>query len=247
MNKFLFVVLLLWTGVLHAQDAGQIVYEEKIDLHRRLTGDRAQFKEMVPQYRTSKMLLLYSGAESIYKKSEEEAAAPPPEAGRRRGFRMRMMGAANGIVYRDLDQNKRVEQREFMDKKFLITGEPEQFAWKLTGESMQVGSYHCQQATFQDSTTQITAWFTPQIPVALGPGRYGQLPGLILHVDINEGERTLTATEINLEEVDTAEISEPTKGKEVTQEEFRKITREKMREMRASRQGGPRTIIRRGN
>jgi len=236
MKKIAFWILFFAPIILTAQDTGKISYEMTMDIHRRMTGDRAQFKEMVPQYRTIKAELLYHDGQAIYKnlpRSEEEVAEQASH-GRRMRFGMRN---ADDIVWLDYENNRRVESREFMDKKFLITGEPEAFEWKLTGETKQVGQYLCHQATYQDSTENVVAWFTPQLPVPLGPSRYGQLPGLILHVDVNDGERTLTALEINLdEELDTSLIVEPKKGKEVTQEEFRSIMHEKMKEMGA--QGG---------
>ena len=206
-----------------------------------MTGDRAQFKEMVPQFRTDKMVLIFDDHQAIYKAQEKSDEEVDYEAGRGRRMRMRFMGAAGGILWQDYQEGKRVEERTFMDKKFLIRGEPETRAWKLTGESMQVGQYQCQKATFADSTNQIVAWFTPTVPVPLGPGSFGQLPGLVLHVDINDGERTITAQEISLKEVDSSLISEPQKGKEVTQEEFRTIVRKKMKEMRAERGEGRRS------
>lgn len=236
-NILCFLLVLIGTQS-YTQTEGKITYEEKIDIHRRMTGERAQFKDRVPQFRTVVMELYFDDDEAVYRKSETvEEEAPPPQAGGGRG-RFRMRGGGSGVVYQNYAEDRRVEQRNFMDKKFLIRGEPERKAWKLTGESMQVGQYLCQKATFQDSTDNIVAWFTPQIAVPLGPAQYGQLPGLVLHVDINEGERTYTAQTIELDEIDTSVLKEPTKGKEVTQEEFQTLVREKVKEMRANGFGG---------
>ena len=61
---------------------------------------------------------------------------------------------------------------------------------------------------------------------------------MILQVDVNDGLRTITATEIKLDSVDTTVIVAPNKGKEVTPEEFEKIREEKMKEM-GMQHGGP--------
>lgn len=85
----------------------------------------------------------------------------------------------------------------------------------------------------------VTAWYTPQIPVSNGPGNYWGLPGLIL--EINEGRTTVLCSEITMNPSEKIEIKEPTKGKKVTREEYTKIMKKKMEEMREmfrSRRGG---------
>ena len=57
----------------------------------------------------------------------------------------------------------------------------------------------------------------------------------------------MTALEIDLQDIDFDQIREPTKGKEVTQEEFRAIMHEKMKEMRNGQGDGRMRIIHRGN
>ncbi|WP_435261698.1 GLPGLI family protein [Tenacibaculum sp. nBUS_03] len=88
----------------------------------------------------------------------------------------------------------------------------------------------------------VTAWYTPQIPVSNGPGEYWGLPGLIL--EINEGRTTILCSEVimNVKDEDT-EIEAPTKGDQVSREEYNKIMKKKMEEMREMfqrRRGGGR-------
>ncbi len=88
----------------------------------------------------------------------------------------------------------------------------------------------------------VTAWYTPQIPVSNGPGEYWGLPGLIL--EINEGRTTILCSEVimNVKDEET-KIEAPTKGDQVTREEYNKIVKKKMEEMREMfqrRRGGGR-------
>ena len=55
---------------------------------------------------------------------------------------------------------------------------------------------------------------------------------MVLEVNIDEGNRVIKAESIDLKELEEGTITKPTKGKKVTQEEFRKIQREKFDEMR---------------
>jgi GLPGLI family protein len=76
----------------------------------------------------------------------------------------------------------------------------------------------------------VTAWFTPQIPVKNGPGEYAGLPGLILELNIDR--TTILCSKIVLNPKEAEAIQPPTKGKEVSREEYNKIVKEKTDEMR---------------
>ncbi len=74
------------------------------------------------------------------------------------------------------------------------------------------------------------AWYTPQIPVNQGPEDYLVLPGLIL--EINADRTTILCTKIVLNPEEKDQIKKPTKGKEVSKNEYNKIVTKKMQEMR---------------
>lgn len=77
---------------------------------------------------------------------------------------------------------------------------------------------------------EVTAWFTPQIPVSNGPGEYAGLPGLIL--ELNVYRTTLLCSKIVMNPKSAEKIEAPTKGKKVTREEYIKIVKEKTDELR---------------
>ncbi|WP_053978511.1 GLPGLI family protein [Mangrovimonas xylaniphaga] len=76
----------------------------------------------------------------------------------------------------------------------------------------------------------ITAWYTPQIPVNQGPGEYWGLPGLIL--EVNADRTTILCSKIVLNPDEKETIKIPSKGKEVTREEYNDIMKKKIEEMR---------------
>lgn len=78
-------------------------------------------------------------------------------------------------------------------------------------------------------TIEVVAWYTPQIPINQGPDDYWGLPGLIL--EINADRTTILCTKIVLNPKDKETIDKPEKGEVVTQEEYTKITTQKMQEM----------------
>ena len=87
----------------------------------------------------------------------------------------------------------------------------------------------------------VTAWYTPQVPVGHGPGEYSGLPGLILELNVHR--TTLLCSKIVMNPKAAEKIEAPTKGKEVSREEYIKIVKEKTDEMRENfrgRRGGGR-------
>lgn len=231
--------MLMAFSLTHAQDhaTGKITFEEKMDLHRNLPPERQDMKDMMPQFNSSFWELTYHGDESLYQAQKQEETEYSSTQG---GAHMMMrFGRDNRILYKNLADAKMIDSREFMQKQFLITGPPTARKWKIGTEQKEILGYPCFQASFRvDSATQIVAWFTPQLEQANGPSDYQGLPGMILQIDVNNGERTLTATNIQFDSVDTSIIIAPTKGKEVTDEEFKKIREEKMKEM-GIQGGGP--------
>ena len=78
-------------------------------------------------------------------------------------------------------------------------------------------------------TRTTTAWYTPQIPVNNGPDDYQGLPGLIL--EVHDGKLTIVCSKIVLNPKEKIDISEPEKGKVVTQEKYEEIMEKKAKEM----------------
>lgn len=87
-------------------------------------------------------------------------------------------------------------------------------------------------------TVEITAWFTPEIPVQHGPAEYGGLPGLIL--EVSDGKTVLLCSEIKLNPKDRTEFKAATKGDKVTQAEYDATLKVKMEEMSQRWRGGGR-------
>jgi GLPGLI family protein len=145
-----------------------------------------------------------------------------------------------------------------MDKTFIVDDSVGKLKWKMTGETKIIMNHTCMKATTEKITTQmrmnvdngvvekkeiqdtaiVIAWFANDIPVPAGPAEYqGQLPGLILEMDINNGKQKFTAKSVS-EKADMSEIKEPTGKKHYTPAEF-KVERDKlMAEMQKNNQGG---------
>ncbi len=84
-------------------------------------------------------------------------------------------------------------------------------------------------AELQEGEETIKAWFTPRIPVAMGPQHYFGLPGLILAIERNE-EIVIMATEINLNPSEAIEVNPPDKGQKMNSVNFQEVVERKTME-----------------
>ena len=75
----------------------------------------------------------------------------------------------------------------------------------------------------------VTAWYTPEIPVSLGPSNYWGLPGLIL--EVNEEKVVLLCSKVTLNSKSNFKIKQPDNGKAVNQKEFDAIEKKKREQL----------------
>jgi GLPGLI family protein len=171
------------------------------------------------------------------------------------------MSSPDDIIFYDFGRQRETKQCDFMGKKFLVEDTISRMNWKLGNETKTLLGHICQKASTQKiedqmrmqvtdvrmeqvqikDTINAVAWFTTDIPVQAGPNEYqGQLPGLILELDMNNGEVVYKALEINVK-VDTTGIKAPTKGKKLTSDEFAKEKDKVIKRMQQTRRS---TLIR---
>lgn len=224
--------------------------------------DNDPVAQILPKTRTDKFELTFGNNQSLWKHVDEDDNNEEFGGG---GMQIRMVGPGqNDVLFFDFNNARSVEQRELFDKRFVIQDSIHRLNWKLTGETQTVLGHVCQKATGEriakrmqmtidngkmerkevTDTSMIVAWFTSDIPVSAGPEVQGQLPGLILALDINNGKMVYKALEIS-PKADLASIKEPAKGKKVTPAEFNDERIKMMDEMQKNNQGnGNRIIIR---
>ncbi len=242
--KYFLSILIITTsflGINGQNTSGKIIYQEvlntKPDMKKAEEQGWAQWANMIPESMTFKKQLVFNEKSSMYVNIKIEVDDTDQNRMKRM---MRRYSNANNQTYRSTETNDFVEQQDFMGKTFLIKGEPEKITWKMTGEMKIIMSYPCLKATYKDSAETLEAWFTTEIPVSIGPEKYGQLPGMILELTSKKNKKTLTATTIEFKEITSTELSKPTEGKEVTREEYNKIVKKKMEEMRKNGSWGGR-------
>jgi len=224
--------------------SGIVRYEEKMKLEIKLEGESAAFADQLPKERTEQKILWFTPEMSLYRGDPEKQNKEVEEHEAAGAIVQVKMASSDDQVYYNFRTGIKTEQRDFMTRMFLIESDIEKPNWKLTGEQKTILNYHCQEAQLDDNGKKVKAWFTPEIPVPAGPQKFGNLPGLILAVDIDDGSRTLTATSVEPKPVDQSLLVKPKKGKKVTAEQYKKIVDEKMKEMGGKGGDGVHMIIR---
>ena len=257
--KMLVLAVALLVTKVHAQDfQGIATYKSKRKIEIKLDSTQAnsemqqRMMESLKKQFEKTFNLTFNKEESVYK---EEAALSPPQPS---GMQLVVINTSGAdILYKNIKEDRFSNQNDVFGKIFLIKDKLNKTDWKLESESKNIGEYTCFKATTTRErekrvggirinrdkdldaeeekapvmeTITITAWYTPQIPVSIGPGNYHGLPGLIL--EVNDGSETVICSKIVLNPNDKVDISEPNKGKVVTQAEFDEIMEKKMEEMK---------------
>jgi GLPGLI family protein len=253
--------LILSLSQLEAQQKqGTVTYERVSQMRARFNINGVE--NDMPQTRKDNFVLTFGNNSSLWKGVEQENEEDHT-AGGGEGLQIRMVVAgSNDVLYNNFETGKKVEKRELFEKIFIVDDSIRSLKWKMTGETKTILNFPCMKATATniskrtmmtmddgkmqrketEDTSDIVAWFTTSIPVSAGPAEYqGQLPGLILEMDIKKGTQTYKATGFS-EKADLAIIKEPTGKKHYTPEEFKKEREKMMREMQENNHGGNRQI-----
>lgn len=229
------IIVCISTTIIAQVGEGVIHYEFRMDLHRNIPPEREEMKAMIPQYRTNNYILLFNSNERLYKLVEEETA-PHGQGGRGGQFRFRTPRIE---AYVNTTEQEHLIFQEFFGTTYLIIDELKLVPWQLGNEYMDIAGYRCQMAWYNDTIAneEFTAWFTVGIQPFIGPDRYTTLPGTILALDINNGERVWVARKVEKRTIKEGELRKPTRGEKITREEYDKKVEEQMERMR-QRGGG---------
>lgn len=224
---------------------GKITYERKQHMHRTISEE---MKAFVPEYRTSKHVLIFNEVSSIYKSVQEEEAPQPNSGG---GMVMRFGGGSNDETFYHFTEKKKVISRDVFGEQFLILDSIKNEKWKLSNETKTIFGQVCRKATLITKSTnqglrvmmagsnrnsqqaptekdiEIIAWYAENLTSPTGPDIYNGLPGVILEMDIDSGAITFSAIDISAK-ADLKLLKEPKKGKKVTPEGFQKALNEIM-------------------
>jgi len=228
-----------------AQDlAGTISYQQTIrynfDNIKEAHGNdqrTSSWLASLPEEASAVHILNFNGEEALFGKDDSKSAPADPRLQRAVMYEGMLLPPRPVVqkVYYDFEKNQKLEKVEYLTRPFLVSSEFEAVPWKLGSEKKKVLDYTCMNATMTLDDQEIVAWFSPEIPVPLGPSVYGGLPGLIMAVERN-GETAYVATSVNFAPPAKEDLIKPDKGSKVSVEEFAVLRKEKEKEWKENSQ-----------
>jgi GLPGLI family protein len=232
LNAILTILFSCISFLTSAQTSGIISYTEvsKLSISTENLPEGIDLTGMFPSSSTVNKELYFDGKKSLYKDGENDVADMEMSSDDGSFHIVMMESNTEALLYLDRAKNEIIDQQDFMGKAFVVSYEMPKYKWKITNEKVKYLDYECMKATTtNDEGEVVVAWFAPSLRSGSGPATYGQLPGAILMLSVNDGQVEIKATKVDLKNI--KEIKKPKDGKKVSLEEYDKIKEEKMKEM----------------
>jgi len=215
-----------------AQLGGTVKYQRVANFSIKAEGEWAEFKKTLPKSRTTNFILYFNEDASQFVENSKENEAPTDMMKKAMWFagtwgrpQVKLMK-----YYHHPATKLQVRQTEFMTRLFREHVDMKKIKWKMGVATKEIMGYICMQAETELDGEKILAWFTTDIPVSTGPERYYGLPGLMLEVNLNQGQTVWLANKIDLTMPNAALLEEPKDGKKVTAAKYQQIQDEKIAE-----------------
>lgn len=205
--------------------SGKVTYKQRYVKSADISKKKKSFKDfenrIYDQIRDLSFSLKFNRSQYYFKHEEKM------EIDANTGLKLALsLGNGKGIYYGDIKNNLRLHKKQSFGSNFIIKSSFKELQWKIHDETKIIGKYICHKATFfQEIYTSkgkkkrlITAWFTNEIPFPFGPAGYGNLPGLIVELNIG-GKYVFYVEKIKLSN-SNLKLSPPKGGKVLSESEF---------------------------
>ncbi len=103
---------------------------------------------------------------------------------------------------------------------FILKEELPDIQWQIQSGTKKIERFNCIKAVGEFGGRIYDVWFTPDIPVRLGPYKLWGLPGLILEAKSRDGRVSYEFKSYESPASDEVKIKKPNIGQEVSWEEF---------------------------
>ncbi len=226
-----YMLIILLSGSIYAQNIqGKVIYTSRFipDRYEKTIKDPSMeaskkkvaqsFIEYGKRIHNIEYELKFNCNESLYKKNADLSIYEDDFA---------MLEGT--ITYCNLKEKYMLSK---VDSKYSIKDTLNVINWTLGDETKEISGYKCNRASYEivrrDSLpkqqsngqivlvedliiTKVVAWYAPEVPIYIGPGKFVGLPGLVLQLEYGDQyfPRVLTATEISINPQKEIKITKP--------------------------------------
>lgn len=141
---------------------------------------------------------------------------------------------SKGAYYLNTRTNEKINSLSLLGEDFIIKYPIIKNNWVISKETRVIIGFKCFKGSLlipkdkmYEKDRLVEAWFTPEIPISIGPKNFNGLPGLIL--ELKEDRIKFVANSINFQY--KPEIKKPSKGIAMTEGEFNDLIIKKSKEM----------------
>lgn len=161
-----------------------------------------------------KMKLFFNSKQSLYTPDKEDATTDNGWGGTSR--------VAELFFLRDFEKETKTDLQQILGKTYLLEDSLHTPQWRILNEIKDVNGYICMKAITQDTIKKqkIVAWFSQDIALGSGPEKYFGLPGLILELNVNDGDVIIEAKKIEFRNVDKELVMPKLKGKKIKDADY---------------------------
>ncbi|QIP12354.1 GLPGLI family protein [Spirosoma aureum] len=229
----MFIVLLMSVSAVAQQTEGVVTYERKTywtKIYSRMTYLSQEQKDRIAQTwkndeeNKEKMKLTFNQDASLYTYVNEMGST---DDGRYTWRNQEL------LLYRNFAKEQKTDVVEMLGKTYVIDDSLHTPVWKIGNQIKDIAGYICMRAESEDpiKKQKITAWFAQDIPVSAGPERYNGLPGLILELNLNDGDVVIEATNVTFRKLTPDELKLPKlKGKKINDVAYDELIRQHIAE-----------------
>ncbi|UAB85391.1 GLPGLI family protein [Zunongwangia sp. SCSIO 43204] len=243
MKYLIFILALISGSFSFGQNVGgEVTYKKAFSEHGKSENPNvaARMAQAAKIMKGLDYKLMFNSKESHF--SLEETMENDGSGGYAMAVRV---GGGKGGYFKNNSEAFTIHSQELFGNDYLVKIPTGKYEWKLTKESKTILGYNCFKAVCtikmdhpmgknQGKSIDVSfeAYYAPSLSFSFGPAAFNGLPGLIL--EASEGSVTYKAVSIDLtHHLDTLpNISIPSKGKVITEEQLNKEVREMMVKMR---------------
>jgi len=217
------------TGTTKAQQQfitkADIEFEVKTNIKKTIGNSSwaEQFKDILPQFKTSYFKFTFNNNKSIYRFDRWADGPKVPEWMRR--------DDEQNIYFMDYDLGKITQQKMIVGSAFMVADSMPKIKWRITNESREIAGFNCRKAVgvIMDSV-YVFAFYTDEIVIPGGPCSINGLPGMILGLTIPRLYMSFIATKVTVNGVKEDEIKPVDSKKYNNRKELKTLITERAKE-----------------